>query len=62
MVMMVSLGPAAAFDPPAITLSLAKGRPTARSRRGSNFVLCVLGQKDTALMKNTPAPRPAPTP
>lgn len=51
-VMMVSWVQQAAFNPPAVSVALAKGRPIGTLlAEHASFVLSILGQKDTALMK-----------
>jgi len=51
-VMLASWVQQAAFDPPSVSVALAKGRPIAALlAEHKTFVLSVLGQNDTSLMK-----------
>ena len=50
--MMASWVQQCAFEPPAATVALAKGRPIGEIIRGSGrFALSVVGEEDTSLMK-----------
>jgi flavin reductase (DIM6/NTAB) family NADH-FMN oxidoreductase RutF len=51
-VVMVSWVQQAAFDPPAVSVAIARGRPAAEAvRRHARFTLSIVPQNDTKLMK-----------